>query len=131
LRISLWSFGKLLKKDASSFSMGTWARGKHLLSLGRTREAAEAFQESLNCEQIAARENGQDPSSLETAPGGLLNSRAFLWLVDGTIRPAGGNAMLEETITILRNRWRTAKRNERRCPGVSRPNSGVHQARLT
>ena len=95
---------KFLKKDASSFSMAHWARGKHLLSLGRAREAAEAFQESLNCEQTAARENGQDPSSLETAPGGLLNSRAFLGLSMARSGRQEGNAMLEESIAILSNR---------------------------
>jgi hypothetical protein len=84
--------------------MAHWARGKHLLSLGRAREAVEAFQESLNCERIAAREKGQDPSSLENSPGGLLNSRAFLGLsMERSGRPEG-KAMLEESIAILRNR---------------------------
>jgi len=95
---------KTLKKDASSFSMAHWARGKHLLSLGRAKEAADAFQESLRCEQTAARENGQDPSSLETVPGGLLNSRAFLGLSMVRSGRPEGNAMLEDTIAILRNR---------------------------
>ncbi len=95
---------KILKKDASSFSMAYWARGKHLLSLGRAKEAAEAFQESLNCEQIAARESGQDLSSIESAAGGLLNSRAFLGLsLTRSGRPEG-KAMLDEALAILRNR---------------------------
>jgi hypothetical protein len=95
---------RILKKDASSFSMAHWARGKHLLSLGRAREAAEAFQESLNCERIAARENGQDPSALENASGGLLNSRAFLGLSMARSGRPEGNAMLEESLAILRHR---------------------------
>jgi hypothetical protein len=84
---------RTLKKDAASFSMAHWARGKHLLSLGRAAEAADAFQESVDCEQTAARENGQDPSALQNAPGGLVNARAFL-----------GLAMLQSSMAILRDR---------------------------
>ena len=58
----------------------------------------------MNCEQIAVRENGQDSSSLENAPGGLLNARAFLGLSMARSGRQEGNAMLEESIAILRNR---------------------------
>src|SRR6185436_6997648 len=84
---------RILKKDAASCSMAHLARGKHLLSLGRADEAVEAFQEAVNCEQIAARENGLDPATLKNARGGLLNSRAFL-----------GLAMIQSSMSILRDR---------------------------
>ena len=49
------------------------------------------------------RETGGDPHALKTAPGSLLNSRAFLGLSLRQAGQAGGAAMLDESLAMLRS----------------------------
>jgi hypothetical protein len=93
-----------LNKGHGPFSMAYWARGKHLLSLGKPAEAADAFRECVACEISLAREGGAKPDVNESAPAGLLNSRAFLGLSLLRAGDASGQAMLDSALEVLRAR---------------------------
>jgi hypothetical protein len=96
-------FRRQLKKGPGPFSMAYWAQGKHLLSLKRPAEAAAAFRASLEAEESMVRENKGDPGDLGSAPGSLLNSRAFLGLALRESGQVTGAAMLDECLTLLRS----------------------------
>jgi hypothetical protein len=93
-----------LNKGPGPFSMAYWARGKHLLSLGKPTEAAAVFRECLACEDAMARESGMDPSVIESAPSGALNARAFLGLSLLSAGDPAGKGMLGEALAVLRTR---------------------------
>lgn len=84
--------------------MAHWAKGKHLLSLGKATEGAEAFRDCLACEISLAREGGTNPDVNEFAPGGLLNARAFLSLALLRAGDPSGQAMLDAALAVLRSR---------------------------
>jgi hypothetical protein len=93
-----------LKKGPAPFSMAYWAKGKHLLSLGRPTEAAAAFHECVACEDALARESGHGVDALESAPGGWLNARAFLGLSLINAGDGSGRSMLDQSLAVLRTR---------------------------
>lgn len=67
------AFRKELGKPADKVAMAHWARGKHLLSLRRFKEAVEAFVENVNCLKQANSVN--EPEALAAAQGFLALSR--------------------------------------------------------
>ena len=93
-----------LKKGQGPFSMAYWVRGKHLLSLRKPDESADAFRLYLDAERALARENGGNPELIESAPEGLLNAQAFLGLALLRSGKNEGRAMLDEALGILRIR---------------------------
>jgi hypothetical protein len=97
---------RLLNKGPGPFAMAYWTRGKHLLSLKRPLEAADAFRNALENE----RKSAEGGASLETTPG-ILMEQAFLGL---SLMRAGneeGSAMLESALKALRLLIETAEAN--------------------
>lgn len=102
-----------LSKGHGPFSMAYWARGKHLLSLGRAAEAEEAFRQCVRREILMAKESGANPDVNESAPAGLLNARAFLGLSLLRAGDTNGQAMLDAPLEVLRSRSTTGEGEEK------------------
>lgn len=95
----------VLQKDAASFALAHWVRGKHLLSLKRSEEAIEAFSETIKAE-IAARVEKDGVSAQEAADSSRdspsqLMALAFL----GLARMQAGQdpKLYDESLLLLRD----------------------------
>lgn len=86
------SFRRELGKPEDRIAMAQWARGKHLLSLGRHAEAVDAFKESLAGYRRA--------TSVE--PEGLLAAEGFLALAKEASGDAEGKAELDRALDALK-----------------------------
>jgi len=84
-----------LKKGPRPFAIAYWARGKHLLSVKRFLEAAEAFRSAL------AKEEEVAPQPVEAVPG-VLMERAFLGFSLMRAGKEEGAPMLEGALSALR-----------------------------
>jgi hypothetical protein len=90
-----------LKKGPGPFAMAFWARGKHLLSLKRPVEAADAFRNALENDQKILKEKESTPQAPETTPSVLMDT-AFLGFSLMRAGKAEGASMLESALTNLR-----------------------------
>jgi hypothetical protein len=90
-----------LRKGPGPFAMAYWARGKHLLSLKRPLEAADAFRSALAKEQEVAKSREVAPQPVEAVPG-VLMERAFLGFSLMRADKKEGAPMLEAALNALR-----------------------------
>jgi len=90
-----------LKKGPHPFAIAYWARGKHLLSLKRPLEAADAFRSALAKEEEVVESRDGPTQSAENAPG-VLGDRAFLGFSLMRAGKEEGAPMLEAALNGLR-----------------------------
>jgi hypothetical protein len=89
-----------LEKPPGALAMAHWARGKHLLSLGRNDEATRAFAESLECERMRARQQqNPDVPALDAAPSLIA---AASYAAAARIRMGASRDELDRLMSMLR-----------------------------
>ena len=79
-------FRRQLGKTPDKVAMAHWARGKHLLSLGRFSDAISAFKENYDC--VVAANNADEPETLEA-------SKAYLGIARQAARESNGKVQYE------------------------------------
>lgn len=70
-----------LKKEPWSFSMAWWARGAHLLSLGRAADAERSFGDALRYAELACAAKDGDPRT----DFGCLLARGYVGLAQAAL----------------------------------------------
>lgn len=87
-----------LRKGPRPFSIAWWAKGIHLLALGRTEEALEAFEESLRHAEDFARSEGASVARDATGHWMVLLSWGYVALARDLVR---GSDELDDVLAAL------------------------------